>query len=268
MIVKTHEGSLQHPIRYRVFALLVGFACHSIFLSAVALMGLGIYSGLASGHGTFTGYAGLLFNLALVVQFPLLHSWLLTSSGRSRLLALSPKAIARDMTTTWFALIASAQLLLLFLFWSPSGVMLYEFQGPLRWLSVALYGASWLFLLRTMYDADMTLQSGLKGWLSVAKNTHPSYSDFPQACTFRICRQPIYLAFALILWTAPVWTLDRLLLVMFWTVYCVYGPRFKEARCIQYYGDRFRAYQERVPYFFPVRSPLKVRTTSVPRELR
>ncbi len=68
---------------------------------------------------------------------------------------------------------------------------------------------------------------------------------------FAACRQPIYLGFALVLWTAPVWSLDWLLLTAPWTVYGVVGPRWKEQRWERLFGERFRAYRATVPYLLP-----------------
>ena len=68
---------------------------------------------------------------------------------------------------------------------------------------------------------------------------------------FARCRQPIYLGFALVLWTAPVWSLDWLCLTVGWSVYCVVGPRLKEARWARLHGARFTEYQATVPYLLP-----------------
>lgn len=68
---------------------------------------------------------------------------------------------------------------------------------------------------------------------------------------FRYTRQPVYLAFALTLWTGPVWTPDKLVLALLWTAYCIVGPRFKERRYLQYYGEEFERYRESVPYWLP-----------------
>ena len=69
--------------------------------------------------------------------------------------------------------------------------------------------------------------------------------------SFAACRQPIYLGFALTLWTGPVWTPDRLVLALPWTLYCLVGPLWKERRFAALHGDRFDAYRQRVPYIVP-----------------
>ena len=67
--------------------------------------------------------------------------------------------------------------------------------------------------------------------------------------TFALTRQPIYLAFSLTLWTAPVWTADRATLTVGWTAYCLLGPLLKERRYLRCYGAAYEAYRRAVPYF-------------------
>jgi protein-S-isoprenylcysteine O-methyltransferase Ste14 len=66
-----------------------------------------------------------------------------------------------------------------------------------------------------------------------------------------VIRQPIYVAFALTLWTVPVWTPDQLVLALTLTAYCLAAPRLKERRFERRYGERFRAYRQSVPYALP-----------------
>ena len=68
---------------------------------------------------------------------------------------------------------------------------------------------------------------------------------------FRRSRQPIYLGFAMVLCSGPVWTLDHCVIASAWTTYCVLGPLLKERRFGTRYGADFEAYRRRVPYFFP-----------------
>ena len=77
------------------------------------------------------------------------------------------------------------------------------------------------------------------------------FGDFPTHGLFRFSRQPVYLGFALVLWTGPVHTLDGLLLAMTWSMYCVAAPLHKEFRYLSAYGERFSRYRSMVPYFLP-----------------
>ena len=78
----------------------------------------------------------------------------------------------------------------------------------------------------------------------------------PTTGLFRIVRQPIYVAFALTLWTVPVWTPDQLALAISLTIYCLAAPLLKERRFAARYGERFHHYRNRVPYALPTSATL------------
>lgn len=216
-------------------------------------MMVGVFTGLQSGLGRLTGERALLADIGLAVQFPLLHSFLLSRTGRGWLARLGPLGLGADLSTTTYALIASAQLLAVFLLWSPSHVIWWSARGLARTACWLGFGLAWLFLGRSLYDAGLALQTGFLGWSAVWQGRKPAFATFPTQGLFQICRQPVYLAFAVTLWVSPVVTPERLGLALLWTVYCMLGPLHKERRCLRYYGDAYRDYQQAVPYWLPLR---------------
>ncbi|RBP46458.1 2-polyprenyl-6-methoxyphenol hydroxylase-like FAD-dependent oxidoreductase [Roseimicrobium gellanilyticum] len=234
-------------------ALAYGTLCHSFFIAAVVVMFVALHGGLTEGWSALSGWTGVAGNVLLLTQFAAGHSLLLGDRGRKWMARLAPFSLGRALSTTLFATISSLQLLLVFLWWSPSHVVWSAPAGWLLHVLDTLYAASWLLLAKSMYDAGMDVQIGLLGWRSVWRNEPAVYKPFARAGTFRYVRQPIYLSFALILWTAPVWTLDHLLAALLWTGYCIAAPVLKEKRYARYYGDAFVRYQQRVPYWLPLR---------------
>ncbi|MEM1315751.1 MAG: isoprenylcysteine carboxylmethyltransferase family protein, partial [Pseudomonadota bacterium] len=95
------------------------------------------------------------------------------------------------------------------------------------------------------------VQSGLLGWLSLLRGVRPQFPPMPERGTFRLIRHPIYLAFALVTWTVPVRTPDALLAALVLTAYCALGPLLKERRFDAMFGDRWRAYRARTPFWIP-----------------
>lgn len=235
-------------------ALAIGLAGHGLFAAAAAVMFVSLYHGLAWGGPRLTGGSALAANTALAAQFAIGHSLLLSDRGRRLLARLTPLGLGRDLATTVFAAAASLQLLLVFLLWSPSGVLWAAPEGSLRVLLGTLYAISWLMLAKSMHDAGLGVQLGFTGWHAVWRGGRPAYPAFPRGGLFRHTRQPIYLSFTLILWTAPDWTPDRMLLTLGWTAYCVLAPLLKERRYRRWYGAAFARYQQRVPYWLPGRA--------------
>jgi len=246
-------GALRPPPGARRIALAYayGITCHLIFAAAVLAMIVAMFFGMNRSFGTLAAPWAWVANAALILQFPLMHSLLLTKRGGAALSKLAPGRHGGTLGTTTYAIIASLQLLALFTLWTPSGTIWWQASGTPFWLICAAYAASWLLLIKASYDAGAEVQSGALGWMSLAQNIKPKFPDMPTTGLFRVIRQPIYVSFALTTWTVPVWTPDQLFLAISLTAYCLLAPIMKERRFKQRYGDRFEAYRSKVPYAVP-----------------
>ena len=112
-------------------ALICGALTHLAFVTGVGAMMVAMFFGLSKTFGTVAWPWSLVTNAALIVQFPLLHSALLSGMGRRMLNRMIPGAHGRTLATTTYALIASLQLLALFTLWTPSGMVWWQAQGGL-----------------------------------------------------------------------------------------------------------------------------------------
>lgn len=238
---------------------------HTLFVGAVGAMILGLGSGMqrtaVTALGSLHGSAAWAANLGLALQFPLLHSPALTPRGRRWLGRLAPSALRRSLASTLYAGFASLQLLATFMLWSPSGTVWWAPHGPAAAALLGLYAAAWLLVAKAMLDASFALQTGALGWWAVFRGRAPRYPALPTRGLFALWRQPIYTAFAATLIAAPTWTPDRALLATVWIAYCVIGPRSKERRYSQHYGEAFTRYQAVHPYWLPW--PRRGSTTTV-----
>jgi len=232
-------------------ALAYGVVCHAVFAVAVLAMIVAMFFGMSESLGRVPAPWHIVVNALLIVQFPLAHSVLLTARGRAFLSRLAPRPHGTTLATTTYAIIASAQLAALFILWTPSGIVWWRAEGAAFWLLCAAYASAWLILIKASYDAGPEVQSGALGWMSMVQKIRPRFPDMPDTGLFRLIRQPIYVGFALTLWTVPVWTPDQLALALAYTAYCLLAPRLKERRFTALYGDRFRRYQTRTPYILP-----------------
>ena len=252
LLTLTIETVLSFQFSKRWFiALFYGIICHFIFIVAVLAMLLAMFFGMSKSFGNVPNPYSYLFNLLLLLQFPLAHSFLLSSKGRKYLYYFSPKEYSKTLAPTVFALLASIQLLLLFFFWTPTKILIWEASGTSFFLMCTLYACSWILLVWASIDAGAEVQSGALGWMSLAQNKIPKFPDLPTFGLFKFVRQPIYASFALTTWTTPVWTVDQFLVAIVFTTYCIIAPRFKEKRFEKKFGVRFAEYKSQVPYMVP-----------------
>lgn len=232
-------------------ALAMALMCHTMFLCAVTSMAIALGSGLQIGRGPWHGVPALAADALLIMQFPLVHSFLLSRRGRVVLQRLSPVGHGRTLAASSYALVASLQLLLTFWAWSPTGEVWHRPVGLAGGLQWPLFGCAWLFLVKALGDAGLALQTGAAGWWALLHGRPVDFGRMPTGGLFARCRQPIYLGFAMVLWTAPTWSPDWLVLAVAWSAYCVTGPRFKEASWARRFGASFAAYRAEVPYMLP-----------------
>ena len=232
-------------------AVVYGALCHLAFTAAVGAMMVVLHSGMTAGLGRLPGLWAYGADAALLIQFPLLHSALLSRRGGGLLRRLAPDGLGGPLMSTTYALVASLQTASLFLGWTPSRHVLWQMQGGLRTLFAFLFAAAWLLLLKAIIDAGFALQTGLLGWWATVRGRAPVYPPLPVRGLFRVCRQPIYVSFALMLWTVPTITPDGLAVAVVLTGYCLVGPLLKEARFARRFGPQFARYRAQVPYWLP-----------------
>jgi protein-S-isoprenylcysteine O-methyltransferase Ste14 len=232
-------------------ALAYGLVCHGLFAVAVLAMFFGMREGMTRGLGRLPVPLGLAADAALLLQFPLLHSFLLTRRGARWLDRLAPASVAPRLRTTTYAAVASLQTIALFVLWTPSGVVWVRAEGTLLLVVTVASLLAWLLLARAISDAGLALQTGFLGWRAVLRGEPARYPPMPEGGLFRVSRQPVYVAFALTTWTVPTWTPDQVAVAVTLTAYCVLGPLRKEARWRRTFGARFDAYRARVPYWLP-----------------
>lgn len=215
-------------------------------------MMIAMFFGMSRSLGTVPAPWNWIANAALLLQFPLGHSLLLTSRGRAVLSRMAPTGAGPTLSTTVYATFAGCQVFVLFAFWSPTGTVWWHADGPILALMSLLYAGSWLLLGKSMADAGLALQTGSLGWVALFRGRKPAYPAMPVNGLFRFTRQPIYVSFALTLWTVPTWTPDQLIVAITLTAYCLVGPLMKELRYRRIYGEAFNSYARTVPYWLPL----------------
>lgn len=282
----SQQNNQSEPIHFssveKGLSVLYGAFSLLLFLISVVVMMVALYNGLNFGFGRLSGWSRIVVNSLLIVQFPLLHSLLLSRTGRAIFSAcikrssvakfyevatrisssgaedtfeassskLPPGRLRAHLQPTTYVVVASIQILIVFLLWSPSRIVFWEARGFIWILHVACFLVAWVALGRSMWDGHLGIQTGYIGWLSVWRDLPKvPWPDLPIKGMFRICRQPIYFSFMLTLWSGPVWTADKVCVGLIWSAYCYWGPRLKEQRLSQRFGKQFDDYCSRVPYW-------------------
>ncbi len=132
--------------RATIVALCYGLVCHVSFLLGVTAMMSAMFFGMSRSLGTVPAPWMWLANAALLVQFPAVHSLLLTDRGRALLARLAPGGTGSTLSTTTYVTIAAWQIFALFAFWTPTGTIWWRAGGAALAAVSLLYAAAWILL--------------------------------------------------------------------------------------------------------------------------
>jgi len=187
--------------------------------------------------------------------FALFHS-LTVSAGYERRARriLGESAFAAYHRLIFTAYSSLAFLLLVLYLRSLPDAPLYRLTGPLRLLfhAVQLCGAALLFW--TPWDLPEFV--GIRQWRRHRRGEPPGAGKNDRLFTgksYGIVRHPLYLGISVILALNPVQTRNSALSTLLVILYFYVGSFFEERRMLEKFGEEYRAYQERVPRFLPLR---------------
>ncbi|MFN2444628.1 MAG: isoprenylcysteine carboxylmethyltransferase family protein, partial [Vicinamibacterales bacterium] len=207
----------------------------------VASLGYGVYfyAVVLAAPGPPTGPAlpAALFDITLFTAFALHHSIFARTRIKRLLSALIPPQAER----TAYVWIASLFFLALCLLWQPLPGMAYRVDGAARWL---LYGAQVVGVALTWRAAAVIDPLDLSGIRQASGRGHST--EFRVIGPFRFVRHPIYLGWLLIVFAAPLMTMNRLLFATVSSVYLLIAIAWEERSLVDAFGERYRAYQREV----------------------
>lgn len=192
----------------------------------------------------------LLLDTLLCLLFFVQHSIMVRRRFRLWLI----QAVRADFHGALYASASGTCLLILAILWQPVGSTLWTPPGPIRWLMVILFlaaGAGAWWGSRSLGEFDAL---GVKSALRTLPNEKPiAGTPFTVRGPYRWVRHPLYLFSLIIIWSCLLFTADRLLHNVLWTIWIIVGTTMEERDLVGCFGDAYRSYQQRVPMLLPTR---------------
>ena len=210
------------------------------------------------------GIAGrLLLDTLLCLFFFLQHSIMVRRGFRLWL----TRFVRADFHGTLYAAASGTCLLLLAGLWQPLGSALWTPAAPIRSMMTVIFlaaGAGAWWGSRSLGDFDAL---GVKPAMRAFYNDKPiTTTPFIVRGPYRWVRHPLYLFSLIIIWSCPIFTADRLLHNLLWTIWIVIGTRMEERDLVGCFGEAYRSYQKTVPMLVPTSlKPLATGSRGTPK---
>ena len=191
--------------------------------------------------------AGLTWDVLLSLVFFLQHSGMIRRPFRTRLATLIPPHYHDAV----YAIVSAVFLAAVVLFWQPSTAVIYELQGPVRWVFrgvffAALAGIGWGFRSLNFFDpfGRRPIKNVMRG------KSNPPLS-FTASGAYLWVRHPLYFFSLLLIWSCPDLHVDRFIFNFLWTLWIIVGTLLEEKDLVSDLGDDYRKYQKNIPMLIP-----------------
>lgn len=212
------------------------FAWTGALLFLLSLLSFGFVYGWrlrvpAPDTGSAAGDA--IVNLILFSLFALHHSVMARTGAKSWLTRRVPPELERAV----YVWIASVLFLAVCWLWRPLPGVIWNAGGMAFWLLSAIQVAGGIL---TVHAARIV---GVWELAGVAQADPAKPIEFRASGPFAIVRHPIYLAWLLMVFAAPVMTTSRLLFAVISSAYLVAAIPWEERSLLDAYPDQYAAYQ-------------------------
>jgi protein-S-isoprenylcysteine O-methyltransferase Ste14 len=224
---------------FGVLAYLVFFAT---FLYLIAFVGGLPYVPRSVDHGG--DVAGLVVALAvdlgLVLLFGLQHSVMARQGFKAAWTRIVPLAAERST----YVLFASLALIVMFVFWHPIPVDVWNVANPyLAYMLWGLFALGWLIVLVSTFLINHFELFGLHQVWNHARGQSMAEPVFRTPLFYARVRHPIYAGFVLAFWATPHMTIGHLFLAAGMTVYILIAIRHEERDLVALFGDQYENYR-------------------------
>lgn len=190
----------------------------------------------------------ILINISLILLFALQHSIMAREPFKRRLYRFIPQAAERST----YVLFSGIFLLLICIYWQGVDGYLWKIEDEaVQTLLISLYIFGFIFSTVSSFFIDHFELFGLKQvYLNLIGRPAPQ-DVFMEKYLYKYIRHPIQLGTLIVLWATPQMSYSHLMLSVTFTIYVFVGLHYEERDLLRTFGEKYRAYQKRIPMIIP-----------------
>ena len=221
-----------------------------VFLYAIAFVAdFGVPRTIDAGGPESSFWPALLINVGLLGLFALQHSGMARPGFKEWWTNIIPEPIERST----YVLIASLVLALVLWQWRPMPTIVWAVDAAwAQTLLWGLFGLGWMLVLAATFMISHLHLFGLQQVHEHMQGEEPSAPKFQIRGLYRYVRHPLNLGFLIAFWAAPEMTVGHLVFALGTTGYIFVAMGLEERDLIARFGERYRAYRDRVPMIMPM----------------
>ena len=192
--------------------------------------------------------SALLINISLVMLFALQHSIMARQSFKEFIRKFIPEAAERST----YVLISGFFLSLICIYWQAIDGYLWQVDNQVgQVILICIYCFGWTFSTISSFIINHFELFGLEQVYLNLKNKVGTEDEFVDNSLYKVIRHPIQLGTLIGIWATPNMSYTHLMLSVTFTIYIFVGLHFEEKDLIKTFGEKYKAYQERVSMIIP-----------------
>jgi protein-S-isoprenylcysteine O-methyltransferase Ste14 len=235
----------------RLLALIYGVVCYAAFF-ATFLYAIGFIGDFIVPKTIDSGVPGpaaqaVIVDLLLLGVFAIQHSVMARPGFKRAWTRIVPRPVERAT----YVLASSAAMWLLFAFWQPIPVSVWQLHG---FAAVAMESLFFLGVLTVLYATFLIDHFDLFGLRQVVlyfRGMPYTEKRFTTPSLYRYMRHPLYVGWFMTFWFTPEMSAGHLLFAAVASAYILVAVVFEERDLLELLGDDYRQWRERTPKFIP-----------------
>ena len=236
----------------RVLAFIYGLICYAAFfgtfLYAIGFIGNLVVPKTIDSAPIFSFQNALLVNVVLLGIFAVQHSVMARPAFKRQWTKFVPKPIERST----YVLFSSLCLIVLFHFWQPMGITIWNVQNPVgQAILYSLFASGWLLILAASFLINHFDLFGLRQVFLYLRGQEYTHLRFSTPSLYKHVRHPLYVGWLLAFWATPSMTAAHLVFALLTTAYILVAIQLEERDLVQLHGQAYADYRRRVPMLIP-----------------